>query len=178
MASIIGSHPPRPPRILFRPTLLLASPPPGSPQHTNPGIRHLGCTRAPLSTSAGTSTGAPPPGRQPSAVRPASRGSSGHAWSAGFDWAAVVVVTGRRRRSGLTVPGAARSPPLVPAPPWLPQAPELPAPRMASVRVRSPPAVRADPMAAGPGREDPRPGSSADRSLGARHRERRAQAGR
>lgn len=111
MASITGSHPPRPPRILFRPTLLPASPPPGSPQHTNPGIRHLGCTRAPLSTSAGTSTGAPPPGRQPSAVRPASRGSSGHAWSAGFDWAAVVVVTGRRRRSGLTVPGAARSPP-------------------------------------------------------------------
>nr|XP_054300721.1 POC1 centriolar protein homolog B isoform X11 [Pongo pygmaeus] len=44
-----------------------------------------------------------------------SRGSAGHAWSAGFDWAAVVVVTGRRCRSGQTVPGAARSP-LLPHP--------------------------------------------------------------
>ena len=38
------------------------------------------------------------------------RGSAGHAWSAGFDWGAVVVVTGRRCRSGQTVPGTARSP--------------------------------------------------------------------
>lgn len=67
-------------------------------------------------------------------------------------------MTGRRRRSELTVPGAARSP-LVPVPPWLPQAPELPAPRMASVRVRPPPAVRADPMAAGPGGGTPGPGA-------------------
>nr|XP_018894347.2 POC1 centriolar protein homolog B isoform X9 [Gorilla gorilla gorilla] len=44
-----------------------------------------------------------------------SLGSAGHAWSAGFDWAAVVVVTGRRCRSGQTVPGAARSP-LLPHP--------------------------------------------------------------
>lgn len=45
------------------------------------------------------------------------RGSAGHAWSAGFDWAAVVVVTGRRRSCGQTVPGAARSLPPPPRPP-------------------------------------------------------------
>lgn len=54
-----------------------------------------------------------------------SRGSASHAWSAGFDWAAVVVVTGRRCRSGQTVPGAARSP-LLPHP--LPSPPRVPPP--------------------------------------------------
>lgn len=69
-----------------------------------------------------------------------SRGSTGHAWSAGFDWAAVVVVTGKRRRSEQTVPGAARSPLLPyplpsPAPPagWSPAPTALP---MASALVR------------------------------------------
>lgn len=56
------------------------------------------------------------PAAAPLSLAPATpRGSIGHAWSAGFDWAAVVVVTGRRRRSGQTVPGAARSP-LLPRP--------------------------------------------------------------
>lgn len=106
--------------------------------------------------------GALPPGSQKSAARAASRGSSGHAWSAGFDWAAVVVVTGKRPHSGLTVPGAARSP-LVPTPPCSPKA---------GGTVRSPHGVRpgkvpaatgADPWAAGPGEVDhtgpSRPGS-------------------
>lgn len=44
-----------------------------------------------------------------STARAEPRGSAGHAWSAGFEWA-VVVVTARRCRSGQTVPGAARSP--------------------------------------------------------------------
>ena len=44
-----------------------------------------------------------------STARAEPRGSAGHVWSAGFDWA-VVVVTGRRCRSGRRVPGAARSP--------------------------------------------------------------------
>lgn len=59
------------------------------------------------------------PRRQLSAARAVSRGSSGHAWSAGFDWAVVVVVTGRRRHSGLTVPAAAGFPPR-PCPPRAP----------------------------------------------------------
>ncbi|KAM9760373.1 POC1 centriolar protein homolog B isoform 1-T1 [Dama dama] len=45
-----------------------------------------------------------------SAARAQPRSSAGHAWSAGLDWGAVVVVTGRRCRSGRTVPGTARSP--------------------------------------------------------------------
>ena len=105
-----------------------------------------------------TPRGALPPGSRLSAARAraASRGSSGHAWSAGFDWAAVVVVTGKRPHSSLTVPGAARSP-LVPTPPWSPKAPGA---------VRSPHGLRpgkvpaatgADhPWAAGPGGGEPR----------------------
>nr|XP_008513543.1 PREDICTED: uncharacterized protein LOC103547851 [Equus przewalskii] len=58
------------------------------------------------------------------------RGSAGHAWSAGFDWAAVVVVTGRRRSCGQTVPGAARSLPPPPRPP----SPDSPPPARARRR--------------------------------------------
>lgn len=57
--------------------------------------------------------GRPAGGREDARLSPAPaehRGSTGHAWSAGFDWAAVVVVTGRRHGCGPTVPGAARSP--------------------------------------------------------------------
>lgn len=88
------------------------------------------------------------------------RGSTGHAWSAGFDWAAVVVVTGRRRRSGRTVPGAARSPPSYPVPslPLVPPAgwSSAPtAPPMASAPVRrgwgAPPRSRCRRAALAPG---------------------------
>lgn len=101
----------------------------------------------------------PAGGGRPVSAPAEPRGSAGHAWSAGFDWAAVVVVTGRRRRSGQTVPGTARSP----LPPWplLPpvsptrrnRVPTVPAMACAPVRtglgVSSPELV---PRAAGPGR--------------------------
>lgn len=62
-----------------------------------------GRTRGRVTQPAGWRT----PGSPPAPAEP--RGSAGHAWSAGFDWAAVVVVTGRRHGCGRTVPGAARS---------------------------------------------------------------------
>lgn len=78
---------------------------------------------------------------EPSPAPAEPRGSAGHAWSAGFDWAAVVVETGRRHRSGQTVPGAARSPLPTLSPPF-PVSPtdssrEPTAPPMASAPVRT-----------------------------------------
>lgn len=151
IASITGSQPPG----HYRPHL---SPGRYPLPDTKPGVRYVGCTRASLCARTVDPRGALPPGPELSAARAASRGSSGHAWSAGFDWAAVVVVTGKRPHSGLTVPGAARSP-LVPTLPCSPKAPGA---------VRSPHGLRpgkvpaatgADPWAAGPGKGDhTRPG--------------------
>lgn len=117
IASITGSQPLRHYRLHLSPGYY---PLPDA----KPGVRYVGCTRTSLCACAVDPRGALPPGPQLSAARAASRGSSGHAWSAGFDWAAVVVVTGKRPHSGLTVPGAARSPPTpCPYPSLLPQGP-------------------------------------------------------
>lgn len=147
IASLTDSQPPRHHRLHLSPGCYPLP-------NTKPGVRYVGCARASLCARARwTPRSALPPGLQLSAARAASRGSSGHAWSAGFDWAAVVVVTGKRPHSGLTVPGAARSP-LVPTLPCSPRAPGAVHSPHGLRPGKVPAATGADPWAAGPGKGD------------------------